>query len=387
MGIPWDSGKESNDQLITRKVRLAEKVEAKLLAAIESGRFSGILPGEHELSKLLMVSRPILRDALNNLAAKAVIKKHKGAHTRILRPGSTRATSQPAQTICLLTPQKITEFTPFMYQWYHHYRSLMAKEGTSLQLKTAPGVFQHFSSQKMEVLIHASPADLFILHISTKKMQQWFVAQNTQAILAGTPYPGVHMPFVDVDQRAAARHATGLLIAKGHRSILMTTAEDMFAGDNASLQGLEDAVSGSRSKQRIDYRVVGYNEEPNNLHLRMTQALASADRPTALIICHQWIVPAVLCVLNKSGLKMGRDISIVCLQQAPFMKYMTPSLACYNASAEQFSTKLAALSQHMLNLTHPTHIAHWIIPEFIPGETLSELIIQPGDTSRRNQQV
>lgn len=70
------------------KQSLAETVQERLLAFVQSGevRPGAALPSQHELARRLNVSRPILREAMQGLAALGVIEIRAGSGCYVLDP-------------------------------------------------------------------------------------------------------------------------------------------------------------------------------------------------------------------------------------------------------------------------------------------------------------
>jgi GntR family transcriptional regulator, transcriptional repressor for pyruvate dehydrogenase complex len=80
---------------------LADKIYQQIAARIASGEFrvNAKLPSEHELSRMLKVSRPILRSALERLREEGIVASRQGAGT-FVRDRSTAALAfSPVETI------------------------------------------------------------------------------------------------------------------------------------------------------------------------------------------------------------------------------------------------------------------------------------------------
>jgi DNA-binding FadR family transcriptional regulator len=67
---------------------LSGAVTDYLRKAIARGDFGDRLPGERELCKILDVGRPVVRDALNNLAEEGLVVRHHGRSTQIMKCAS-----------------------------------------------------------------------------------------------------------------------------------------------------------------------------------------------------------------------------------------------------------------------------------------------------------
>lgn len=363
---------EADSSLVAKKRPLAELAEERILHGIRTGRWKNTLPGEVALAGMLQVSRETVRAGLDRLVERKVLRRKKGMRTVILNAGRELLPPRSdVEVVRLLTPQHVHEFTPFMYEWYLRYRSMVRLRGIDVQLSTFPKVFRKFSAREMARHLESLPSRLWLLHISPHAMQRWFQDRGEAAILAGSPHEGIGLPFVDAHHEAAARHAAGLLIAAGHRSIVMITTAESFAGDSASIKGLREGVRAAAPSRPIRAEILEYTDEPDNLYRRLRATIQGDSAPTAIIICHQWIVPGVLCVLNRLSLKVPEHISLACLHYAPFMQYMTPSLVHYRTSAEQFAKKLARLTERALKGDPAIQPVNWLIPELVPGKSIA----------------
>lgn len=363
---------EVGSSLVAKKRPLAKLAEERILQGIRNGRWKHILPGEVTLAGILQVSRETVRAGMDRLVTRKVLLRKKGRRTKILLDGERLSTSsEEVNVVRLLTPQHVHEFTPFMYEWYLNYRALMRGRGIDVQLSTFPKVFRRFSSQELQRHVASLPTSLWLLHIGPPAMQKWFQDQKLPAILAGTPHEGISLPFIDAHYKAAARHAVGLLAAAGHRSLLMVTTAEHFAGDSAAVKGLREGVRKSEHAKDIFCEILEYSDEPDNLWRSLASRLRSPSSPTALLICHQWIVPGVYSALNQLRLKVPEEISLICLHYAPFMRYMTPSLVHYQASPDQFAKKLADLTVSSLKGGGTNHPVNWLIPELVPGKSIA----------------
>lgn len=84
-----------------RPPALADKIYQQIAARIASGEFrtNAKLPSEHELSRLLGVSRPILREALERLRDEGIVASRQGAGTFVRDRVTTTLAFSPVETI------------------------------------------------------------------------------------------------------------------------------------------------------------------------------------------------------------------------------------------------------------------------------------------------
>ncbi len=96
-----DNAEERVPRTRARPPVLADKIYQQIASRIASGEFraNAKLPSEHELSRLLGVSRPILREALERLRSEGILASRQGSGTFVReRPVATLAFS-PVETI------------------------------------------------------------------------------------------------------------------------------------------------------------------------------------------------------------------------------------------------------------------------------------------------
>ncbi len=341
-----------------------------LRAQIAEGKWERYLPGEHFLCGSFQVSRHTLRLALEILRAEGVIQSQKGKRTEILKVPSAR-TKMRGGVINLISPDAVADFSPFMFGWVHELRQILFRRGFTLQVHQTVRIYQRFSEKLLREYVRELKGDLWILHISTYDIQQWFMKSGLPVLLAGTPHPGITLPFVDVHSRAAARHAAGRLLALGHRDIAFLCPDRHFAGDYAGVSGIKEAMGALHEDCPRSLEVVEYSSEPGSLYRRF-RFLFDLDRPpTAIITSNAAIIPGLLSVLMQLRKRVPEDVSLVALQSAQFFSYMTPALACYTSDPVSYAKKLSqsALAIIQANPLRPWN--GWVIPESTPGESVA----------------
>ncbi|HWL52210.1 MAG TPA: substrate-binding domain-containing protein [Chthoniobacteraceae bacterium] len=354
------------DRSITRE-RLGHLAATHLREKIVAGTWVRYLPGENDLARQFQISRYTVRNALSILQAENLIRIRKGFRTEITGAAPPRKPKTKG-AIRILTPMGVGDFGFFMSQWINEYRNGLLLRGfplviehlSSVQVRNSPKLLQHYVEDR--------PADLWVLQVASAAMQKWFAASQTPAVLAGTPHPGIYLPFVDVHSRAAARHAAGLFLAAGYEVLAIVASNAHFAGDYAAIQGVHEAVA--HRQRRVAVHTIEYSSDGDTLGARLGALLKTQTRPIGVMICQAYVIPAVFSVLNRWKRKVPDDLGVISLQSDTSLPYIFPPLTHYHSSPRLFARKLLRLSERRLEgFSQPPEYS-WIMPKVVRGESL-----------------
>ncbi len=130
---------------------------------------------------------------------------------------------------------------------------------------------------------------------------------------------------VRMDDRAAAREVTDYLIGLGHRRIGYLSGGRDYAVCLDRLSGYKDAMAAADVPLNPDWvREGGFLFDPAS---RETDALlAMPDRPTAIIADNDEMAFATLHAIDRAGLQVPGDVSIVSFEDTPGVRFSVPPL-------------------------------------------------------------
>lgn len=173
-------------------------------------------------------------------------------------------------------------------------------------------------------------------------------AKGKPMILLDRAIASLDIPSVTADNRGGARDAVAHFIACGHTRIGLIVVTANIRGTTA------DRPAGLVST--LNDRVEGYLEEmaaamltvsPNWIHFAADSAdagmaavrtvLDSPNPPSALIASNANMSLAILRVAKERGLQVGRDISVIGFDDAPWATVITPSLTVVDLPIEQMA--------------------------------------------------
>lgn len=144
---------------------------------------------------------------------------------------------------------------------------------------------------------------------------------------------GVHLPSVDVDNRAAAARAVEHLTALGHRQIAcITNAPLAYTAAADRLSGYRDALAAAAIE--VDERLIVEGDFDSTSGERaMRGLLALDDPPTAVFAASDVVAFGVLSALREAGLRVPADISVVGFDDIALAAYADPPMTTIHTPA------------------------------------------------------
>lgn len=350
---------------LPERVSLVTQTARILRQGLETNRWPGALPGERLLAEQLRVSRPTLRAALAQLEKDGLFETSQGKRRQTASiNGKTRASKNGApKSICLLSPHPLDAVPPMVLFWINELRARLAELHLSMELVVRPSAYHAKAERAWEELAQGHPSTAWVLFLSTEPMQRWFAARKIPALVVGSCPADDPLPSVDVDYRAACRHAAQWFSGHGHKRLALLLPASGCPGDQESEEGFrEGAVKG-------DVKVVRHDASVTGVCAKVDRLLGTSDAPTAFLIARSAHALTVLTHLQRRGIKVPQDVALISRDDDAYLQHVVPALARYTSRPQQFARKVGeALVQVLERGAKPVKPVR-LMPEFLRGET------------------
>jgi LacI family transcriptional regulator, galactose operon repressor len=166
-------------------------------------------------------------------------------------------------------------------------------------------------------------------------------AEGTPVVLWGR-LAGSDLPFVDIDNVAAARVAVEHLLDLGHTRVgcitnapplTDTAAADRLLGYRAALEARRIAFDDALVRQ-------GNFDERSGLEA-MSSLLAGADRPTAVFVASDEVALGAMKAARMAGVSIPGELAIVGFDDLPIAQYVEPALTTVRVPAREIGAVAA----------------------------------------------
>ncbi len=358
---------EANDDL-PRRLPLTIETARALRLAISRGTWVDYLPGERELSLRFQVSRPTLRAALDELEESGEIERSPRKRCRLLAaPSSKRRRQNESRVIAAIASRPLLAMPPSAVVMVDELRNNLGRAGFQLEMMVSPACFSKRPERALRDLTSRINAAAWVTFGSREPMQRWFLRSGLPCLVAGSCPPGIPLPSVDLDYRAACRHAGGLLRKKGHHHLVLCLPEGATGGEAQSEEGLREALVGDHS---IQLTVVKHDGTPDHLCARLDSLFKKSTPPDAILVARAAHVLTVLTFLQGKGLCVPQDVAIVSRDDESYLEHLRPTIARYTIDPALFPRRLSLAARQLAETgTFPAHAVR-LIPKFLPGDSI-----------------
>lgn len=361
---------------LPRKTNLPEVVLTWLRNEIQNGNFEEKLPSERTLCDRLQISRSTLRLAIAQLKKDGwieVVNKR-----TLIRYSSSKTTDQnhllTRKKIIFLSPVRLEEMTWMGLVLYGELGRHLAEAGASIQHVFKPSADQAKLKHRLDQFIRDSRSDAWVLYRTSYDTQKFFQENSIPAVLFGNAHKGIELPALTIDYPAALRHLLALLSRLNHRSdrILLVLPDSKLAG-NIELKETFCKFLGPKASRQI----LLYREPTENTRQILDSALIREPRPTALITLRTRAAMEIHGLLTSHyGLSIPKDISLACLEDAPFMRHLVPQVSRYRIENSHVTKFVSSALIQILTSGISNPWGHRpLIPEFVKGESLGEVSV------------
>lgn len=291
---------------------------------IEAGHLGPTLPGEHELARMLDVSRPTIRGALNLLHEEAVVgAATTGVARQVGKNWFGRTKAGPLVRFLLAGPlhERSAGFQAGMRQM----RERLASHGASVVFQVSPAFRTTRPQRILAKETAGSDCDVWVVVDATPQIEAWLAAKQLPCVCLGGSYRH-QLPRTGGDGDQAIRDAAMSLLALGHRHIVYPLHNaygvQMVATFRAVLE--EHGVVWDEA-----FHAPHWKDHAANFFPILGRMFASAKAPTAFLTLGVRNLLPVLTWLGHHRLRVPEDVSLISMIDDPLLEFLYPPITSY----------------------------------------------------------
>ena len=339
------------------------EVSQQLLAEIAMGKYaaSGQLPSELQLVKRFQVSRPTVARAMRDLQAQGLIERRAGSGTFIrnstAKPNSLRqfgllvpglGTTEVFAVVCgeLASLARAHEFTLL---WG---ASGLDQPGQDLTEENALQLCSQFIEQQVKGVFFAPFDPNGHQEKVNRRIAEQFGKAGISVVLLDRdlePFPRrSNFDLVGIDNVAGGCLLAEHLLKLGCKRIAFVARPHSAPTINARIAGAREALTGQKIELPPDWIQWG---DPENL--KFVQSLTAGQRWDAVICANDLIAAQLLRTLEKTNVRVPRDLRLVGFDDAKYATLIGVALTtmrqpCRDIAITAFRAMLERTTDPML---------------------------------------
>ncbi len=318
---------------------LSDKVEKKLIKQIRERRQEGHLklPDEHMLADEFGISRKTLRNALDRLKKRKIVRSIKGKGTFIVE--STSLTQiNPTTMVGMIAPNFKQPMETAIVEGVREYLSGCDLDLILWSSEANPAIEAKYLKRAEQIGISGL---IWWPHLpaTNHEFVRTMVEDGFPMIMIDRSYPGIDTPVVEPDHYNGMKDAVKHLISLGHKKIGFVTGsaeqrdvvESIKLREQAYIDAMREAglYIDDRWMVALDPDMLRFADvQPSAMHMVAYEpvhkllVLDKSIRPTAIVLLFDELAPGSLKAIKNEGLNVPEDISLVGFNDIPVARLL-----------------------------------------------------------------
>ncbi len=154
--------------------------------------------------------------------------------------------------------------------------------------------------------------------------------------------------WIDLDFEGIARESVDRLAGLGHRRIAVVLPDS-----DANLVSIYKRTAVAVLRERglasgPEILMTGQPSEDGGMEVAR-RLLALHDRPTAIMTCSEPMIQGLYAGLTRTGLRPGRDLSIIGFRDNPQLRYLSPPPSCFLLDFAPLGVAMAEMISQLIS--------------------------------------
>lgn len=342
---------------------ITDQVAEHLRSEILRGRWSGTIPGKHQLSAELGINNKTVEIALRQLEKSGLLIPQGAGRKRLINPKRGRF-SRALRIAVLLNEGVQEQKADYMVELHH----ALVDAGHTVTYAAKSLCELRFDPRRVTGIVRQTRADAWIICAGSREILQWFSGQPRPAFALFGHRAGLRIPAVSPNKVPAVIEATHRLIALGHRRIVLLCRKirrlpKPGLSETAFLDTLQSHQCPAGEFNLPDW------EETNEGFQQGLSAIFRVTPPSALIVDEVPYFVATMQFLLSRNIRVPDDVSLVCTDDDLAFNHCSPPIARIKWDSRPVVRRVVNWAANVSR--GKTDIRQTLTPsEFIPGGTI-----------------
>ncbi len=301
---------------------ITDQVAEHLRAEILRGRWTGTLPGKHELAADLGLNNKTIEVALRQLEKDGLLISQGVGRRRRINPKGGKS-SRSLRVAILTLEEEADRRLDYMVDLYHS----LSEAGHTVFYAPQSQTQLRFNLKKIAQLVEQTPADVWLVLAGSREVLEWFASRTKPVFALFGRRQGLRMAGFGPNKVPACVAATRKLIELGHRRVVLLCRRiRRLPSPGPSEQAFLEELSAAGIKTG-EYNLPDWEEFSGGFQ-KCLDGLFQVTPPTAVIVDEApWFV-ATLQFLASRGIRVPNDVSLICTDNNDAFAGCVPTIAC-----------------------------------------------------------
>jgi LacI family transcriptional regulator len=259
----------------------------------------------------------------------------------------------------------------FFNNWFRIVEDYASKHGYNLLLCNTDE--NPAREMKYVKLLQSQRVDGLIIIPCSDKSVDYLLKSSLNFILVDRILKQQKTSYVSTDHYQGAFEATEYLIKLGHRKIAILKGGGILFPDIERYAGFENAMK--KNKINIEQKFIlncEFNEmKAYNATLKLME---TNPKPSAIFTFNSKMMNGTIKAIQKLGLNIPDDISLICFDQIPGYEIFQPRIACVIQPIKSLGEKAISALINKIKKTEKSGRTRVILkPELYPGNSCKRL--------------
>lgn len=342
---------------------ITDQAAEHLRSEILRGRWSGVLPGKHQLAAELGLNNKTVEAAMRQLEKAGLLIPQGAGRRRLINPRGGKSSS--ALRIAIFLNEGMHELRTELFIQLSHD---LASAGHTVIHAPDSLTELRFDLKRIAAVVEETGADAWIISAGSREVLEWFAVRSLPCFALFGHRGGIRMPGVGPDKQPAMREATRRLVELGHRRIVLLCRKirrlpKPGLSETAFLDTLRESGCATG-----DYNLPDW-EETNAGFQECLHALFLTTPPTALIVQEATYFVAAMQFLLSRGLRVPGNVSLICTDDDPVFLHCEPPVSSITWDRKAVVRRIIAWAAN-ISRGKPDNTQSLTPATFVPGGTI-----------------
>ena len=305
-----------------RLLSAAEQVAVHLITEIQSGQYNNEMPGAMRLSKTYGVNHKTMESALQLLEKKQILRNNGTRKCRTIKREKLNESDNKCLRIGILTMEKGDENVNYFIE----LKNLLEENGHKPFFTEKSLIDLKMDPRKVSNFINKNNSDAWVVGSGSREILKWFHSIEVPTFALFGHYSDIPIAAISPEKSPALTKATRHLIKLGHQRITLLCRKHLRGSNptpfvSTMLKELEN--SGIKTS---DFNLPEWQEDKKGFN-EIMNSLFKITPPTAIIADEAFMYTAVLQYLAEIGLRVPKDVSLICTDNDANFEWCEPSVS------------------------------------------------------------